>query len=494
MESNDLRNVALKAIDNTKFYPPVGQNRLRSMIETRPDWCISRQRFWGVPIPIFVNKKTHEPLIDEDVFKRIENIFLKEGSDAWFVKKDEEFLGPKYKSEDYKKVNDIVEVWFDSGSSHSYVLEKRKDLKWPADMYLEGSDQHRGWFHSSLLQSCGTRGQAPYKSILCHGFVVDGKGQKMSKSLGNVVSPDEVIKKYGADILRLWVIASDYSDDLKIDNAILEQHSQSYRKIRNTFRFLLGNLNDQLNLEETVNLSECEEIEKYILHKISSLDSEFKNLNKSYDFHKIFIDILNFCTIDLSALYFDIRKDSLYCDDLDSAKRINCTKVLSIVARFLLKWLSPILVFTCEEIYQIVKKEKFKESIFLHDFGTFPQEWVDEKVQEKWNFLKKIRSEVNNAIELKRNEKLVGSGLDTNVHISLDEKYLFNFDKIDLPELFICSSSSLNQKDLNFENFQIANSSLENLKIIVNKAEGAKCPHCWKILLNKCDRSNCGIN
>ena len=494
MESNDLRNVALKAIDNTKFYPPVGQNRLRSMIETRPDWCISRQRFWGVPIPIFVNKKTHEPLIDEDVFKRIENIFLKEGSDAWFIKKDEEFLGLKYKSEDYKKVNDIVEVWFDSGSSHSYVLEKRKDLKWPADMYLEGSDQHRGWFHSSLLQSCGTRGQAPYKSILCHGFVVDGKGQKMSKSLGNVVSPDEVIKKYGADILRLWVIASDYSDDLKIDNAILEQHSQSYRKIRNTFRFLLGNLNDQLNLEETVNLSECEEIEKYILHKISSLDSEFKNLNKSYDFHKIFIDILNFCTIDLSALYFDIRKDSLYCDDLDSAKRINCTKVLSIIARFLLKWLSPILVFTCEEIYQIVKKEKFKESIFLHDFGTFPQEWVDEKVQEKWNFLKKIRSEVNNAIELKRNEKLVGSSLDTNVHISLDEKYLFNFVKIDLPELFICSSSSLNQKNLNFENFQIDSSSLENLKIIVNKAEGSKCPHCWKILPNKCTRSNCGIN
>ena len=227
MESNDLRKVALKAIDNTKFYPPVGQNRLRSMIETRPDWCISRQRFWGVPIPIFVNRKTNEPLVDEEVFQRIENIFLKEGSDAWFLKKDEEFLGSKYNANDFRKVNDIVEVWFDSGSSHSYVLEKRKDLKWPADMYLEGSDQHRGWFHSSLLQSSGTRGRAPYESVLCHGFVVDGKGQKMSKSIGNVVSPDEVIKKYGADILRLWVAASDYSDDLKIDNAILEQHSQS---------------------------------------------------------------------------------------------------------------------------------------------------------------------------------------------------------------------------------------------------------------------------
>ena len=209
MESNDLRKVALKAIDNTRFYPAVGKNRLRSMIETRPDWCISRQRFWGVPIPIFVNIKTKEPLIDEDIFKIIETTFQDEGSDAWFSKEAQYFLGPKYKAEDYKKVNDIVEVWFDSGSTHSYVLEKRKDLKWPADLYLEGSDQHRGWFHSSLLHSCGTRGRAPYESILCHGFVVDGKGQKMSKSLGNVISPDDVIKKYGADILRLWVVASD---------------------------------------------------------------------------------------------------------------------------------------------------------------------------------------------------------------------------------------------------------------------------------------------
>ena len=495
MESNDLRKVALKAIDNTKFYPPVGQNRLRSMIETRPDWCISRQRFWGVPIPIFVNRKTNEPLVDEEVFQRIENIFLKEGSDAWFLKKDEEFLGSKYNASDFRKVNDIVEVWFDSGSSHSYVLEKRKDLKWPADMYLEGSDQHRGWFHSSLLQSSGTRGRAPYESVLCHGFVVDGKGQKMSKSLGNVVSPDEVIKKYGADILRLWVVASDYSDDLKIDNAILEQHSQSYRKIRNTFRFLLGNLNDDLDLDPKINLSDLEEIEKYILHKISSLDSDFASLNKNYDFHKIYIDILNFCTIDLSALYFDIRKDSLYCDDINSIKRINCTKILSIIAQFLLKWLSPILVFTCEEIYQTLKKENFKESIFLHNFKSFPSEWISLEIEKKWIFLKKLRSEINNAVELKRNEKAVGSGLDTNIHISLEEKYLSNLEKIDLSELFICSGSTINSKNYNFKNLQnIKNNQLDNLKIIVNKADGTKCSHCWKILSTKCNRANCGIN
>ena len=357
MDTNELRNVSLKAIDNTIFYPAVGKNRLRSMIETRPDWCISRQRFWGVPIPIFVHKKTGKPLVDKEVFEKIEEIFKQEGSDAWFTKKSQDFLGSKYNENDFIKVNDIVEVWFDSGSTHSYVLEKREDLKWPADMYLEGSDQHRGWFHSSLLHSCGTRGRAPYESILCHGFVVDGKGQKMSKSLGNVISPDDVIKKYGADILRLWVVASDYSDDLKIDDSILEQHSQSYRKIRNTFRFLLGNLNDTANLDVEVNEQDLEEIEKYILHKVSSLDKTFSGLNTKYELHKIYVDLLNFCTVDLSAFYFDIRKDILYCDDLNTKKRINCITVLSIILKFLLKWFSPILVFTCEEIYQIIKKK-----------------------------------------------------------------------------------------------------------------------------------------
>ena len=494
MESNDLRKVALKAIDNTKFYPAVGKNRLRSMIETRPDWCISRQRFWGVPIPIFVNIKTKEPLIDEDIFKRIETTFQDEGSDAWFSKEAQYFLGPKYKAEDYKKVNDIVEVWFDSGSTHSYVLEKRKDLKWPADLYLEGSDQHRGWFHSSLLHSCGTRGRAPYDSILCHGFVVDGKGQKMSKSLGNVISPDDVIKKYGADILRLWVVASDYSDDLKIDDSILEQHSQSYRKIRNTFRFLLGNLNDEINLETKIDVGGLEEIEKYILHRIASLDSGFQSLNNNYNFHKIYVDILNFCTIDLSALYFDIRKDSLYCEDLQSAKRIGCTQILSVVLEFLLKWLSPILVFTCEEIYQIVKKEKFKESIFLHSFKHFPKEWINLEVETKWDFLKKLRSEVNNSIEAKRNEKVIGSSLEANVHIALDNKYLVNLEKIDLAELLICSGSTLNDKSITFDSVEKEQKAIEGLKIFVTKSEGVKCSHCWKVLPNKCDRNYCGIS
>jgi len=493
MDTNELRNVSLKAIDNTIFYPAVGKNRLRSMIETRPDWCISRQRFWGVPIPIFVHKKTGKPLVDKEVFEKIEEIFKQEGSDAWFTKKSQDFLGSKYNENDFTKVNDIVEVWFDSGSTHSYVLEKREDLKWPADMYLEGSDQHRGWFHSSLLHSCGTRGRAPYESILCHGFVVDGKGQKMSKSLGNVISPDDVIKKYGADILRLWVVASDYSDDLKIDDSILEQHSQSYRKIRNTFRFLLGNLNDTANLDVEVNEQDLEEIEKYILHKVSSLDKAFSGLNTKYELHKIYVDLLNFCTVDLSAFYFDIRKDILYCDDLNSKKRINCIKVLSIILKFLLKWFSPILVFTCEEIYQIIKKNNSKESIFLCDFPKFPEQWFNEKINEKWIFLKTLRSEINNYIEQKRNEKIIGSGLECSVHISLDNKYNTHLSDIDLAELFICSEVTINNKEKKFEEIK-SEGSIDTLKVIIEKAEGSKCIHCWKVLKNKCYRNNCGIN
>ena len=358
MESHNLRKKALKALDETIFYPSKGKERLKAMIETRPDWCISRQRVWGVPLPIFVNKKTKEVLVDDEVFENIANIYEKEGSDCWFSDNPEKFLGNKYKAEDFEKQSDIVEVWFDSGSTHSFVLEKREDLKWPASMYLEGSDQHRGWFHSSLLESCGTRGRAPFESILSHGFVVDGKGLKMSKSIGNVIAPEDILKKYGADILRIWVASSNYAEDLRIDYSILDQHADSYRKIRNTFRYLLGNLNDTFeDIDfENINLKQLPELEQFMLHKIYQLDLNFNRNFKNYDFHNLYKELLNFCTVDLSAFYFDIRKDTLYCDPLNSVKRKSTQILLNVILNSLLKWFAPILSFTTEEIYQLISK------------------------------------------------------------------------------------------------------------------------------------------
>ncbi len=364
MDSHELRSKALKAIDETTFYPSKGKERLKSMIETRPDWCVSRQRVWGVPLPIFINKKTNEILVDDEVFENIAKIYEKEGSDCWFSDDPQKFLGKKYKAEDFEKLSDIVEVWFDSGSTHSFVLEKRKDLKWPASMYLEGSDQHRGWFHSSLLESCGTRDRAPFESILSHGFVVDGKGLKMSKSLGNVIAPEDILKKYGADILRIWVASSNYAEDLRIDYSILDQHAESYRKIRNTFRYLLGNLNDnfeQIDLEK-FKIEDLPELEQFMLHKIYNLNSKFNKYFKDYDFHNLYKELLNFCTVDLSAFYFDIRKDTLYCDPIISEKRKSTLILLNIILNSLIRWFAPILSFTTEEIYQLVSKKQKKYS------------------------------------------------------------------------------------------------------------------------------------
>ena len=389
MESHGLRKKALKALDNTIFYPNKGRDRIKAMIETRPDWCVSRQRVWGVPLPIFVHKSSKEILVDDEVNENIAKIYEKEGSDCWFSDDAQRFLGSKYKAEDYDKTNDIVEVWFDSGCTHSFVLEKRKDLQWPASMYLEGSDQHRGWFHSSLLESCGTRGRAPYESILSHGFVVDGKGLKMSKSLGNVIAPEDILKKYGADILRIWVASSNYAEDLRIDFSILEQHADSYRKIRNTFRYLLGNINDNFKIIdiEKLDLNQLPELEQYMLHRIYELNENYKNYFKSYDFHNLYKELLNFCTVDLSAFYFDIRKDTLYCDQKNSEKRKSCIIVLNVILESLLKWFAPILSFTTEEIFTLIKKDK--QSIHLEKFIILPEKILNKKLNEKWLQLKK---------------------------------------------------------------------------------------------------------
>ena len=441
MESHKLRETALKALDETTFYPSKGKERLKSMIETRPDWCVSRQRVWGVPLPIFVNKKTKEILVDDEVNENIARIYEKEGSDCWFSDDPQRFLGEKYKSEEYEKLSDIVEVWFDSGSTHSFVLEKREDLKWPASMYLEGSDQHRGWFHSSLLESCGTRGKAPFESILSHGFVVDGKGLKMSKSLGNVIAPEDILKKYGADILRIWVASSNYAEDLRIDHSILDQHADSYRKIRNTFRYLLGNLND--NFEEVdfekINISELPELEQFMLHKIYSLNENFKNYFNNYDFHNLYKELLNFCTVDLSAFYFDIRKDCLYCDSKESKKRQSTIILLNIILSSLLRWFAPILSFTTEEIYRLIMNDN--KSIHLTKFLKFPKNFKNENLNQKWLELIKIRNICNISIEEKRASKEIGSSLEASLKIDLDKKLNDISKDVDFSELCITSSA-----------------------------------------------------
>tara|TARA_Y100000590_G_scaffold211338_1_gene239488 strand:+ start:2641 stop:5403 length:2763 start_codon:yes stop_codon:yes gene_type:complete len=488
MEEKNLRKKALKAIDETEFYPKRGRDRIRSMIETRPDWCISRQRIWGVPLPLFVSKKTKKPLKDPEVIENIANIFEKEGADCWFTDDPQKFLGKKYKKEDYIKSNDIVEVWFDSGATHSYVLEKRKDLTWPASMYLEGSDQHRGWFHSSLLESCGTRGKAPFKSILTHGFVVDGKGLKMSKSTGNIIAPEDVLKKYGADILRTWVAASDYAEDLKLDYSILEQHAESYRKIRNTFRFLLGNLKDKKNNFD-LNSKEIEkwpELEQFILHKIYLLNKNFESYFKEYNFHKLYKELANFCSLELSAFYFDIRKDTLYCDDISSPKRAACINLLGLILDIFLKWFAPILSFTTEEIFQILNQGK-GSSIHLQTFPKIPPNWENQKLSEKWEKFKIIRKVVNAAIEVKRSNKVIGSSLEADIEVYLKDDFLKIVKDFDLPENFITSKAIAKKFIKNNENlFKFEGE--ENINVYVKKAEGKKCQRCWKIFPGQCPR------
>ena len=478
MEKNGLREKALEAIDQTDFFPKQGQNRLRSMIQDRPDWCVSRQRVWGVPLPIFVNKKTGEPLRDNKVIERIASIYEQEGGDAWFNSEASRFLSPDYDSNEYEQVKDVVEVWFDSGSTHSYVLETREDLQWPASMYLEGSDQHRGWFHSSLLESCGTRGRAPFESILSHGFVVDGKGRKMSKSIGNVISPDEIINKYGADILRIWVVASDYSEDLKIDNQIINYQIDSYRKIRNTIRFLLGNLNN-FSVNDAVELEQMPDLEKYILNKVSQMNTELKSLVQKHDYHGIFVKLLNFCTLDLSAFYFDIRKDSLYCDGKDSLKRRSVSTCLHILFDFLSKWFSPIISFTSEEAWQSRHQDN-STSILSQTITEKDFTYSYSNLEKSFDELKRVRKSVTAALEIKRNEKLIGSSLQAKAIIYIKSEIKQIFSTLDLAEM--CIVSCVEIKDIAEKTPSSMNFEEEDIFVDISLAEGDKCQRCWTIL------------
>jgi len=480
METTGLRDKALKAIDETRFVPAAGRNRLRGMVSDRPDWCVSRQRAWGVPITVFVNKESGEPLRDSQVFERIVEAIEAEGADAWFASEPSRFLGDKYDADDFEMVTDILDVWFDSGCTHSFVLEGHWQLGWPADLYLEGSDQHRGWFQSSLLEACGTRGRAPYETVLTHGFVMAEDGQKMSKSLGNVVSPLDVANQTGVDILRLWVVGSDYSEDLRIGPEILKQHADIYRRLRNTIRFLLGNLND-FNAQERVDLADMPELERWVLHRLWEMDRSLRQACDDFQFHTLFAELHNFCTVDLSAFYFDVRKDSLYCDRADNIKRRAARTVLDELFNCLTAWLAPFICFTAEEAWLARNPDdQATGSVHLRTFPDIPDAWRDDALAEKWRTIRRLRRVVTGAIELERAEKRMGSSLQSQPVVYTTPEYLDVFNGLDASELFITSGARLKNGEAPAGAFTLED--VAEVAVVPAPASGEKCQRCYQIL------------
>ncbi|GAB4356068.1 MAG: isoleucine--tRNA ligase [Kiloniellaceae bacterium] len=480
METNDLRKKALKAIDDTRFVPATGRNRLRSMIEQRPDWCISRQRLWGVPLPIFVDKKTGEPLRDAKVIERVAEAFEAEGGDAWFSSPPQRFLGNDYNADDFEQVTDVVEVWFDSGSTHAFVLEARPELKWPADLYLEGSDQHRGWFHSSLLESAGTRGRAPYDAVLTHGFILEEQGkEKMSKSKGNALSPQDVVDSQGADILRLWVVASNYEEDLRFGPEILKHQGDAYRRLRNTLRYLLGNL-DGFAESERVAAKDMPELERWVLHRLAELDAQVRRNIEDFDFHALYQAVYTFCAVDLSAFYFDVRKDVLYCDRPDSLRRRACRTVLDELFSCLTAWLAPIICFTAEEAWWARGTGK-EPSVHLRTFPAVPAEWRNEALAAKWAKVREVRRVVTGALEVERAAKRIGSSLQASpvVHIERPE-LLEAVAAVDFADVAITSDIALSAEAAPAGAFRLP--EVAGVAVVFAPAEGDKCERCWKVL------------
>ena len=476
--NESLRTVALRSVDGTAFYPKTGYNRLHGMIEGRPDWVVSRQRAWGVPIAVFVKKDDGSLLRDRGVNERIVKAIEAEGADAWFASDPERFLGNTYNSADYTQVTDILDVWFDSGATHSFVLEQRPDLKWPASLYLEGSDQHRGWFHSSLLESCGTRGRAPYDGVLTHGFVMAEDGQKMSKSLGNVVAPQEVIAQSGADILRLWVVGSDYSEDLRIGPEILKYHADIYRRIRNTLRYLLGNL-DGFDDRERVRVADMPELERWVLHRLSEIDRSLRDACARLEYHHIFTELHNFCAVDLSAFYLDIRKDSLYCDRADDPRRRATRTVLDALFNCLTAWVAPFCCFTAEEAW-LARHPSETDSVHLRTFPDIPADWRDDALAAKWQRVRDLRRVVTGAIELERAEKRIRSSLEAAPVVYMSPDYNDVLKGLDLAEIAITSDASLSTAVAPANAFTLAD--VAGVAVVPKLADGAKCVRCYRVL------------
>jgi isoleucyl-tRNA synthetase len=481
MEANDLRATALSAIEATTWVPPQGKNRIGSMIESRPDWCISRQRAWGVPIALLVSRKDGRPLKDQAVLDRIADAFEAEGSDAWYARDPQDFLGDDYRAEDYEQVFDIVDVWFESGSTHAFVLEQRPELGSPAALYLEGSDQHRGWFHSSLLESCGTRGRAPYDAVLTHGFVLDEQGRKMSKSLGNVVAPQDVVSQYGADILRLWVVGSDYSEDIRVGPEILKFQADLYRRLRNTMRYLLGALADW-DEGERIGHAEMPELERWVLHRLAELDADIRARIEALDFHGLFTGLHNFCATDLSAFYFDIRKDSLYCDRPDDARRRATRTVMDHLFSCLTAWLAPVLCFTAEEAWLARHGEDGGgvPSVHLRTFPEVPGAWRDDALAARWEAIRAVRRVVTGALERERAAKTIGSSLQAAPVAYVPDAMAAALDGVDLAEVAITSGIRVERGPAPDGAFALPD--VPEVGVVFGRADGEKCERCWKVL------------
>ncbi|MEQ8505068.1 MAG: isoleucine--tRNA ligase [Rhodospirillales bacterium] len=478
--ASTLRDLAIGAIGDTHFVPGAGQARLHAMIENRPDWVISRQRAWGVPITVFVHKETGDLLRDEAVNARVVDAFEAEGADAWYASDPSRFLGNDYNADDYEQVTDILDVWFDSGSTHSFVLEQRDDLTWPASLYLEGTDQHRGWFHSSLLESCGTRGRAPYDAVLTHGFVMAEDGQKMSKSLGNITAPQDVCNQHGADILRLWVVGSNYSEDLRIGPEIVKFHADIYRRLRNTLRYLLGNL-DGFTPGERMDIADMPELERWVLARLWRLDKMLRTACDSFEFHGVFTELHNFCAVDLSAFYFDIRKDTLYCDRADSVERRAARTVLDELFNCLTAWLAPFLCFTAEEAWQArLDQPDAANSVHRRQFPDIPDTWNDEALENKWRTVRQVRRAVTGALELERAEKRVGSSLQAHVTVHVTAEQAAALDGLDLAQIFITSSGEITTAPAPDGAFTIPEAP--GVAVVPVMATGEKCARCWKVL------------
>jgi isoleucyl-tRNA synthetase len=482
-----LRELALKSIAGTRFVPPQGSNRIGGMVEQRPDWLISRQRAWGVPITVFVHKETGEVIPgakfkgSKELQKRVAEAFKAEGADAWFADgAAARFLeGLVENPADWEQVRDILDVWFDSGSTHAFCLEKRKDLKWPADLYLEGSDQHRGWFQSSLMESCGTRGRAPFDGVLTHGFVMDEQGRKMSKSLGNTVAPQDVIKQSGADILRLWALSSDYTEDLRIGPHIIQSTVDGYRKLRNTLRYLLGSL-AHYKPEFEIAHADMPELERWVLHRVAEIDAQIRRDFDEFDFKRAYRTIAEFCSNDLSAIYFDIRKDTLYCEAYSSPKRRAALSVLNTLFGCLTVWLAPILCFTAEEAWLARYGEVKNGSIHLNAFPEIPAGWRDDALGAKWEKIWTVRRAVTGALEVERREKRIGASLEAAPDIYIGNKALAAAAKgVDWAEIAITSGAVIKSGKVPANAFTL--DEVEGVAVVPKLAAGKKCARSWRI-------------